>query len=532
MQSPKSSKTFKSFSLLNIFSKRVPKVRLTSVSPAFTIVELLVVIVVIGILATITIVAYRGITQKATEVAITADLKNVITKFKLFQVENSSYPTNEGDPNNTTHISDCATAIPATGNLCLKLSNGNTYGAYYVDNTVTPNTFCLTVKSTNNTKKSITQDGIMSDVACTYPFPVTLVANTPAPTTDTIYLSWPQVTNAQSFVLERATSADFATNKTLLTAPAPTATTYSSTGLSQGTTYYYRMKVTINGDASNWGTVSATTRAVYTLTVNTGTGGTATGGGTYDSGATPTIAATPNNSLYTFNAWTGDTGCNGIASHNITMDSNKICTASFTLDPNWIAVGTQIWAKANLNVGTRIDSGSYVCGSDIDGYDIYCVSGDQTNNAVLEKYCYDNTESNCTTYGALYQWNEAMQYVITAGAQGICPAGSHIPTDNEWKILEVQLGMTQAQADGTGYRGTDQGTQLKPGGVSGLNMPLAGFRSADGSFYYLSSDVYLWASSESGTYAWSRGLFSGSASVYRPANNGKGDGFSVRCLGN
>jgi len=156
----------------------------------------------------------------------------------------------------------------------------------------------------------------------------------------------------------------------------------------------------------------------------------------------------------------------------------------------------------------------------------------QTNNSVLEKYCYADTVANCTTYGALYQWDEAMQYTNTENAQGICPTGSHIPSDNDWKILEMQLGMTQAQADATGWRGTDQGTQLKaPSSSSGLNMPLAGFRDTSGPFSALSSNTNLWSSSESSTSAWGRSLVSGYATVNR-YTGAKAYGFSVRCLGN
>jgi uncharacterized protein (TIGR02145 family) len=184
-------------------------------------------------------------------------------------------------------------------------------------------------------------------------------------------------------------------------------------------------------------------------------------------------------------------------------------------DPtNWLAIGTQVWAKTNLNVGTMI--------TDVT---------DQTNNSTLEKYCYINTESNCTTYGGLYQWDEAMQYVTTPGAQGICPSGSHIPTDSEYKTLEMQLGMTQAAADATSWRGTDQGTQLKTGGSSGLSMPLAGYRRTGGSFLYLSSDAFLWSSSWASTSASGRNLNSGNTAVLRWMYD-KGNGFSVRCLGN
>ena len=58
----------------------------------FTIVELLIVIVVIGILAAITIVAYNGIQAKGHDVSIQADLRNIATKAKLYMAENSEYP--------------------------------------------------------------------------------------------------------------------------------------------------------------------------------------------------------------------------------------------------------------------------------------------------------------------------------------------------------------------------------------------------------------------------------------------------------
>ena len=54
----------------------------------FTIVELLIVIVVIGILAAITIVAYTGITQKANNAALTADIKQLQTKAAVYRAQN------------------------------------------------------------------------------------------------------------------------------------------------------------------------------------------------------------------------------------------------------------------------------------------------------------------------------------------------------------------------------------------------------------------------------------------------------------
>ena len=86
---------------------------------------------------------------------------------------------------------------------------------------------------------------------------------------------------------------------------------------------------------------------------------------------------------------------------------------------NTAKIGDQCWMAENLIIGTRIN-----------GVD------DQINNADIEKYCYDDIEDSCDVYGGLYQWDEIMQYTTSPGVQGICPTGWHIPTDDEWKILE------------------------------------------------------------------------------------------------
>lgn len=59
----------------------------------FTIVELLIVIVVIGILAAIVIVAFNGIQNRANDTAIRSDLTNLAKKLELYKAENSLYPT-------------------------------------------------------------------------------------------------------------------------------------------------------------------------------------------------------------------------------------------------------------------------------------------------------------------------------------------------------------------------------------------------------------------------------------------------------
>ena len=66
--------------------------------PGFTIVELLIVVVVIAILATITIVAYNGITAQAKEAALKSNLKTAATQLELESARSSgSYPSSQPD---------------------------------------------------------------------------------------------------------------------------------------------------------------------------------------------------------------------------------------------------------------------------------------------------------------------------------------------------------------------------------------------------------------------------------------------------
>ena len=59
----------------------------------FTIVELLIVIVIIGILAAITIVAYNGIQERANFSKSQSDLSALNKAIQLYYADNGSYPS-------------------------------------------------------------------------------------------------------------------------------------------------------------------------------------------------------------------------------------------------------------------------------------------------------------------------------------------------------------------------------------------------------------------------------------------------------
>ncbi len=76
----------------------------------FTIVELLIVIVIIGILAAITIVAYNGIQQRARDSARTSDIAGIQKALELYRADNDSYPS-AGSDNVGYNLSDLSTAL-------------------------------------------------------------------------------------------------------------------------------------------------------------------------------------------------------------------------------------------------------------------------------------------------------------------------------------------------------------------------------------------------------------------------------------
>ncbi len=179
-----------------------------------------------------------------------------------------------------------------------------------------------------------------------------------------------------------------------------------------------------------------------------------------------------------------------------------------------IQIGTHCWMAENLNAGQAIN-----------------LTARQTDNGIIEKYIYDNNEQNGQTYGGLYTWDEMMNYTKQKGGRGICPDGWHVPTDEEWQEMEVALGMSATDAAKSNvWRGTDQGTQLGPGGSSGFNALFSGRAVPGFGYTALGSFEYLWTSNESADAAWRRCLDIASQQVGRYNTFPKTYGMSVRCM--
>jgi len=114
----------------------------------FTIVELLVVIVVIGILAAITIVAYTGVSQRAVVSSLQSDLASAQNQMKLYYVDHSAYPVSLNGSNCPV---DSGSNVDAR--YCLKTSSGNSFTYSNLGVTTNPTGFAL--KATNGSTSYI-----------------------------------------------------------------------------------------------------------------------------------------------------------------------------------------------------------------------------------------------------------------------------------------------------------------------------------------------------------------------------------------
>ncbi len=145
-------------------------------------------------------------------------------------------------------------------------------------------------------------------------------------------------------------------------------------------------------------------------------------------------------------------------------------------------------------------------------------------------YNNDSTAFDCP-YGRLYNW-----YAV-ADPRGLCPAGWHVPSNDEWEVLGNFFGGA-SQAGGSlksiGILETSTGywnsPNLNASNISGFSALAGGYRIIQGDFYDLGPNGYWWTSSQADN---SVGLLRRLYTNYSALGGGaffKTYGFSVRCL--
>jgi len=194
-----------------------------------------------------------------------------------------------------------------------------------------------------------------------------------------------------------------------------------------------------------------------------------------------------------------------------------------------VVIGNQTWFAENLKYLPSVSPSSD--GANFSSFYYYVYGYEGTNVAEAK------ATTNFQTYGVLYNW---------LAATNACPDGWHLPTDNEWKTLEMYLGMSQSEADDYGWRGYsfDVGKKLKStsgwynngNGTDELGFSAlpGGWRThlPDTSGFFMGVRRYgAWWSSTSfyNARAKNRSLYYERNEINRDGDY-KGKGLSVRCI--
>ncbi len=208
----------------------------------------------------------------------------------------------------------------------------------------------------------------------------------------------------------------------------------------------------------------------------------------------------------------------------------------------YVTIGSQTWMAENLMYLSKITPADSMSSSE----KCYYVCGYEGDNVAEAK-----ASQTYITYGVWYNWPAAMDGVISSGdasfrVQGVCPSGWHLPSDEEWAILEESLGMSESEfyKDGWRYSGT-VGGKLKEAGTihwsepnyeatnsSGFKaLPAGGRDQSKGSCSLTKGEIaqYWTATAYDKNLSWYRNLFYLDGGIGRHRYYKYG-GRSVRCL--
>jgi uncharacterized protein (TIGR02145 family) len=235
-----------------------------------------------------------------------------------------------------------------------------------------------------------------------------------------------------------------------------------------------------------------------------------------------------------------------LGEQNVTNNVTQGSTGTVTdIDGNvykTVRIGNQWWMAENLATTHYADGTPLFDGSVLEAI--------PTDKKYF--FVYDNNLKNKETYGLLYNWYAVMNNSNSSnsnpsGVQGLCPTGWHVPSDEEWKELEIHLGITESEINIIGYRGTNQGGILKEEGYLHWESPNSGatnargFTALPGGYRYQNSEGFsemgksaIFTSSTGdaarfNNYCWGRELSYEKSSIYRTTPS-IGTPISLRCI--
>lgn len=369
-------------------------------------------------------------------------------------------------------------------------------------------------------------------------------------------LAWNTSAGASSYTLQVSTNSSF--TNLVHNQSGITPTNQQLAGLSNLTKYYWRVSATSINGTSDWSTPAWTFTTTgtapfapplfspvnnsadvdispmfswntsngatsYTLQISLNSSFTSL---VYDqNGLTNTFQQVTGFNISTSYFWrVSASNSYGTSGWSITWTFKTRCMGTLTYSGksyNVVQIGRQCWMRENLDVGTRINKNEA-----------------QTNNGVIEKYCYDdNALANCTKFGGLYQWDEAMQYSSIQGAQGICPTGWHVPTLFDFETLSTSSAVDN---DGNALKAGGEGTADGAGtNTSGFSALIAGYGYDTGlggvgfAPLTLGSTTFFWSSTKTSdaNHSYYLNLLYNTKIITRDfLYYSKKNAFSVRCI--
>lgn len=212
----------------------------------------------------------------------------------------------------------------------------------------------------------------------------------------------------------------------------------------------------------------------------------------------------------------------------VAIPPNSVVDVDGNVYPTTV-IGDKRWMAENLRTG------NYSNGDPIP----YIPDGTQWASLTSGAWSnYDSDAAYDLQYGKLYNW-----YTVV-DPRNVCPAGWHVPSDEDWMDLEQTLGVPISDLDLTGSRGlaSNAGGHMKA--LSLWNSPNAGADDSSGfsgypgglrpynggAFGNLAISGYWWSTSEmNAEHGWLRNLSWNNPGIFR-GSNFKGTGASIRCV--
>ena len=193
-----------------------------------------------------------------------------------------------------------------------------------------------------------------------------------------------------------------------------------------------------------------------------------------------------------------------------------------------VKIGNQWWMAENLRV-TKFNDGQLISFIDENANDTVW------SEATTPLY----TAINNGQFGLLYN------YAVVESPVNIAPEGWHVATDEDWKALEREVGMSQNESNALGWRGSKEAELLTAKNSAGwpegatlfgkdsyqFNAKPGGCRVFNGELNLQGNTAFWWTATTDGNEAWYRYFDASQTRIFRQ-HTYKGYGMSIRCVKN